>query len=111
MLTEFTQFNPFYRNHKVQGALVQEFYRWPLVADAGRKAINMRYQLLDYLYTAMYRQNQTGNPTINAIFFIYPNDTKTFDIQHQFFFGDDIMVSPVLEENATSVKPYIPDDL
>lgn len=105
------QFNPFYRNHKEQGELVQEFYRWPQVADAGRKAINMRYQLLDYLYTAMYRQNQTGDPTINAMFFIYPNDTKTFGIQHQFFFGDNIMVSPVLEENATSVEPYFPDDM
>lgn len=90
---------------------MQEFYRWPQVADAGRKAINNRYQLLDYLYTAVYRQNQTGNPTINALFFMYPSDTNTFGIQHQFFYGDSIMVSPVLEDNTTSVTAYIPDDL
>ena len=71
----------------------------------------MRYKLLDYLYTAMYRQNQTGSPTINALFFEYPEDANTFDIQDQFFFGDSILVSPVLEPNQTSVTAYMPDDL
>ena len=59
----------------------------------------------------MYRQNQTGSPTINALFFEYPDDANTFDIQDQFFFGDSILVSPVLEPNQTSVTAYMPDDL
>jgi alpha-glucosidase len=59
----------------------------------------------------MYRQNQTGSPTINALFFEYPKDANTFDIQDQFFFGDSILVSPVLEPNQTSVTAYMPDDL
>lgn len=104
-------FNPFMRNHADISSARQEFFLWPEVADAGRKAVNMRYQLLDYLYTAMYHQNQTGEPTINALFFMYPEDINTFDIQHQFFFGDSILVSPVLEDNTTTVQPYIPDDL
>jgi alpha-glucosidase len=59
----------------------------------------------------MYRQNQTGAPTINPLFFEYPKDTNTFDIQDLFFFGDDILVSPVLEPNQTSVAAYMPNDL
>lgn len=59
----------------------------------------------------MYKQNQTGEPTINPLFFMYPEDTNTFDIQMQFFFGDSILVSPVLEPNQTSVRAYVPDDL
>jgi alpha-glucosidase len=82
-----------------------------LVAEAARNTISTRYKLLDYLYTAMYRQNETGAPTINPLFFEYPEDTNTFDIQDQFFFGDSILVSPVLEPNQTSVTAYMPGDL
>lgn len=104
-------FYPFFRNHDEYGSLSQEFYRWPLVAEAARKAIHTRLRLLDYLYTAMYKQNQTGSPTINPVFFLYPEDSKTFEIEHQFFFGESILVSPVLEPNQTSVRAYMPDDI
>jgi alpha-glucosidase len=107
-------FNPFYRNHDVQGSAPQEYYRWgndSLVAVAARKAIATRYRLLDYLYTAMYRQHQTGAPALNPLFFMYPNDKNTFDNQLQFFYGDSILISPVLEDNTTSVTAYMPNDL
>jgi alpha-glucosidase len=31
--------------------------------------MSIRYQLLTYLYTAVYKQNQTGLPTLNPMFF------------------------------------------
>jgi alpha-glucosidase len=101
----YPQVYTFYCKHKLTGTLFQEFYRWPLVADAGRKAMSMRYQLLEYLYTAMHRQNKTGDPTISALFFVFHNDTSTFAKQHQVFFGESTMVSPMLKENATIVEP------
>ena len=103
-------FYPFFRNHAEYGVINHEFYVWPLVASAAKKAIGVRYQLLDYIYTAMYAQTQTGTPMLNAMWFLYPQDKNTLDIDQQFFYGDSVLVSPVTADNATSVDIYLPND-
>lgn len=45
------------------------------------------------------------------MFFNYPNDPNSFSIDLQFFYGDGILVSPVTEENSTSLSYYLPDDI
>jgi alpha-glucosidase len=48
---------------------------------------------------------------INPLWFAYPSDPKTFGIDLQFFFGQSVLVSPVTEENVTTVSAYLPRDL
>lgn len=103
-------FYPFFRNHNSIDSIPQEFYRWAVVAEAARKIIDIRYRLLDYLYTAFHRQSETGEPFLQPLFYLYPGDTKTFGNELQFFYGDAILVSPVVEPGSTSVEAYFPDD-
>jgi alpha-glucosidase len=104
-------FNPFYRNHADAPSPPQEFYRWPLVASAARHAISVRYQLLDYLYTALARQSRDGTPALSPLWFAYPEDEATFDIDAQFLFGDCVLVSPVVDDDAADATVYLPDDI
>ncbi|KDQ16376.1 glycoside hydrolase family 31 protein [Botryobasidium botryosum FD-172 SS1] len=104
-------FNPFYRNHNNLRTTSHEFYLWPEVAQAAKNGITMRYRLLDYIYTAFHQAHVDGSPVLNPLFFKYPQDESTFGIDLQFFYGDSILVSPVTEEDATSVEIYLPDDI
>jgi alpha-glucosidase len=69
-----------------------------------------RYRLLDYFYTAFHKASVDGSPVINPLWFKYPTDSATFGIDLQFLFGDSILVSPVTEENKTTVAIYLPKD-
>ena len=104
-------FSPFYRNHEASGEPPHEFYRWPLVAQAARNAISTRYVLLDYIYTAMYEQNQTGTPLVQPMFFAYPSDPNCNPLQYQYLWGPGVLVAPVTTDNSTTGQIYLPDDV
>lgn len=103
-------FSPFFRDHQSVGFPPHELYYSPAVAHASRVAIDIRYRLLDYAYTAFWKQSQTGSPMLNPMFFMYPSDINTATLSYQFFWGDAIMAAPVTDDNSTSVPVYFPKD-
>nr|BAD08418.1 alpha-glucosidase [Sarocladium implicatum] len=104
-------FQTFYRNHGQFEFSYQEFFLWDTVAESARKAIDIRYRLLDYMYTALWRQSKDGTPAILPMFYIYPEDKNTWDLELQYFYGQGVIVAPVLDEGETSVDVYLPKGL
>jgi alpha-glucosidase len=65
---------------------------------------------MDYIYTAFHQASLDGTPVLSPLWFKYPNDSATYPVDLQFFYGPSLLVSPVTEENATSVTIYLPAD-
>ena len=76
--------------------------------DLARYAIELRYQLLPYLYTAFKTYTETGKPMLRSLIFEDQSDKKLRDVERDFMFGDHLLISPVIEEKAIEQKVYLP---
>jgi alpha-glucosidase len=103
---------PFYRSHI--SARLQDREPWSFGADnerINRAAIELRYQLLPYIYTLFREHEQTGMPVMRPLWFNYPADYNTYSPAlplEQFLLGNDLLVAPVLTQGATSRAVYFP---
>jgi len=42
---------------------------------------------------------------------VHPEDENTISIEHQFYFGPSLLVSPVVAENSTTATFYVPNEI
>ena len=73
-----------------------------------RKYVELRYQLLPYMYTTFYQYHKEFIPMMRPLVFFDQYDKETIYRDHEFICGDHILVCPVMEENARSKRVYIP---
>ena len=105
---QLSAFFPFYRNHNTLTANPQEPYVWASVIDASKTAMNIRYQLLPYMYTLFHLAHNTGSTVMRALAWEFPNDPSLASVDRQFFLGPAILVTPVLTQGATTVNGVFP---
>ena len=57
----------------------------------------------------MHKCEESGAPIIRPLLYNYQNDKKTYEINDEFLFGDNILVSPVVEQGARQKLVYLPE--
>jgi len=109
--TELAVFYPFARNHNAIGQNDQE--PWKLgqqTLEISRNMIRLRYYFLPFLYSLFFDAHASGSTVWRAMMFEYPQDIQALFTDRQFMVGSAILVSPVLDQGATTVNAYFPAD-
>lgn len=73
-----------------------------------RNFIELRYRLMPYVYNLAYESAKTGTPFVRPLFFNDTSDTNLFTATDQYYFGNALMIAPVLEKGAAVRKIYLP---
>lgn len=68
----------------------------------------LRYQLLPYIYSISLQAAVTGLPLLRAMVLEFQNDRATYNLDHQYMFGDSLLVAPVFNEEG-EVLVYFPE--
>ena len=68
----------------------------------------LRYRLLPYTYTLAWQAHALGLPLMRPLVLNYPDDPKTWTLDHEYLWGDDLLVAPVTREGATAWPVYLP---
>lgn len=102
---------PLFRNHSSVDTPRQEPWLFgKKIEDACRKAIELRYRLLPYLYTALYAAASKGTPIMRPLELMHPDDAVV--ARKKFFgmyLGEDLLAYPVLAPRVRRLKVYLPE--
>jgi len=100
---------PFFRVHSMQWSPPQEPWAFgERYEHIIRHYLELRYQLLPYIYSTFAQCAQEGLPIIRPVFMIEPDNPDARTIDDEFLLGDSILVAPVLEPKATQRQVYLP---
>lgn len=101
---ELGAFTPMYRNHTAKGTADQEPWVHSAEHEAiRRRYIELRYQLMPYIYTSFEQTATTGTPLMRPIFLEYPEAQAFYGEDREFLFGRDLLVAPKMFE---MLDPY-----
>jgi alpha-glucosidase len=106
---EWGVFQPFCRTHSASGTVDQE--PWSFGSDVekiARQMIELRMQLLPYIYTAFVQASEAGMPVNRPLVFAWPADTNCQRLADQFLLGDSLLVAPVLLPAQDQRMVYLP---
>jgi alpha-glucosidase (family GH31 glycosyl hydrolase) len=105
---EFAAVVPIMRVHNTFGEHRQPWVYGPIAEAAAKKAIQLRYQWLPYLYSCERAANETGVGIVRPLFWEFPDDPLVANITDSWMVGDAILASPVLGQGQTMKSVYLP---
>jgi oligosaccharide 4-alpha-D-glucosyltransferase len=114
---QFAAFTPIFRPHGTalyekdtaafsfpsEAALIAEPYK-----TYAKNAVGFRYVMLPYNYSIAYQQTSSGKPLMAPLYYYYSNDTSAAKIEDEYMWGENLLVTPVLQKGVKERTLYLP---
>jgi alpha-glucosidase len=107
--TQYGALTPFCRYHSERGE--PDKYPWsfgPGTEKLARAAIELRYRLLPYIYSAFVHASETGAPIQRPFVFDFQHDRLARETDDAYLFGEALLVAPVMQAGCTARHVYLP---
>jgi len=103
-------FFPIMRSHSNIGTTARFPFLWGTDGEAAmRKALDLRYQLLPYIYSLGHEAYNTGAPIMRPLVMEFPADTTVANMTDEWLVGKGLLVAPVLNAGGKR-NIYFPND-
>lgn len=104
----WTQFGVFTSHIRYHGTSKREPWHFPKISHLIRHFWKLRYRLIPYIVRQSEITVRSGMPVLRAMLLHYPDDRTCRQIDDQYFFGEDMLVAPVM--NAEAIRDiYLPE--
>ena len=103
---QFGVFTPIFRTHATNDSRIErQIWKFPNFPDM-LQAVKLRYSLFPYIYTMARETYDTGISLCRPLYYEYPENEEAYTYEGEYFFGNDILVAPIVEasENGVSTK-------
>lgn len=105
---QYGVFQPIYRPHAQEEVPPEPVFREKKTKALAKQSIELRYKLLPYNYTLAFQNNQSGAPLMRPLFFEEPGNAKLFNIATSYLWGNDFLITPILDSIVTKKEIYFP---
>lgn len=110
---QFGAYSPILRTHSNKDAgLRKEPWRFPPeIFAALRGAVDLRYELTPYIYTASRQAYDSGVSILRPLYYAWPEEDQAYSARSEYMFGDDMLVAPVTQpakDGIATVTIWLP---
>lgn len=104
---QYGAFQPVFRTHGQEDVPAEPVFWDDSTKNIVRRYIQLRYSLLPYNYTLLWENSTTGLPMMRPLSYV-DNDPALLTNTTTYLWGNDFLVSPVVEKGATSQTVHFP---
>ena len=105
---QLSVFQPLFGVHSLNSQIEENSFLTGEHEKYVKYTIELRYQLLPYIYTAFWRYIKEHIPILSPLSFFDQNDKNCLQAENDFIFGDQILVSPIVAEKQSIQETYLP---